>query len=99
APPALARPPRWRVRRVRAVPPAGGCDPPAPLAHPRPHGRAGVAPPRGDALGTGDDLVELTPSPEARRLVRHGARDLPPTLRVRAIRYRWRGFRPQTLLT
>src|SRR5262249_55492569 len=26
--------------------------PPAPLAHPRPHGRAGVAP-RGDALGTG----------------------------------------------
>ena len=32
-------------------------------------------------------------------MVRHGARNLPPTLRVRAIRYRRRGFRPQTLLT
>src|SRR5262249_47580566 len=50
-------------------------------------------------LGPGDALVELTPSQEARRLVRHGARDLPPTLRVRAIRYRRRGFRPRTLLT
>jgi len=50
-------------------------------------------------LGPGDELVELTPSLEARRLVRHGPRDLTPTLRVRAIRYRRRGFRPQTLLT
>jgi len=50
-------------------------------------------------LGPGDALVELMPSAEARRLVRHGPRDLPPTLRVRAIRYRRRGFRPQTLLT
>ena len=52
-----------------------------------------------ERVGPGDELVELTPSLEARRLVRHGARDLPPTLRVRAIRYRRRGFRPQTLLT
>jgi len=50
-------------------------------------------------LGPGDALVELTPSAEARRLVRHGPRDLPPTLCVRAIRDRRRGFRPQTLLT
>ena len=50
-------------------------------------------------VGPGDELVELIPSAEARRLVRHGPRDLPPTLRVRAIRYRRRGFRPQTLLT
>jgi Transposase DDE domain len=50
-------------------------------------------------LGPGDALVELTPSAAARRLVRHGPRDLPPTLCVRAIRYRRRGFRPQTLLT
>jgi hypothetical protein len=50
-------------------------------------------------LGPGDALVELRPSAEARRLVRHGPRDLPPTLRVRALRYRRRGFRPQTLLT
>src|SRR5262245_56416792 len=52
-----------------------------------------------DRAGPGDEFVELTPSPEAWRLVRHGARHLPPTLRVRAIRYRRRGFRPQTLLT
>src|SRR5262245_39077428 len=50
-------------------------------------------------VGPGDALVELLPSAAARRLVRHGPRDLPPTLRVRAIRYRRRGFRPQTLLT
>jgi len=46
-------------------------------------------------LGPGDDLVELRPSHEIRRL----HRDLPPTLQVRAIRYHHRGFRPQTLLT
>jgi len=56
--------------------------------------RRGVA-----RLGPGDQLVELTPSPDARRLVRHGPRDLPPTLRVRAIRYQRRGFRPGILLT
>ncbi len=50
-------------------------------------------------LAPGDELVDLTPHPEARHLVRHGPRDLPPTLRVRAIRYQRRGFRPQTLLT
>lgn len=46
-------------------------------------------------LGPGDSLVELRPSHESRRV----HRDLPPTLRVRAIRYHHRGFRPQTLLT
>ena len=51
-------------------------------------------------LGPGDALVEL----DAQRGgaapgARHGPRALPPTLRVRAIRYRRRGFRPQTLLT
>jgi hypothetical protein len=50
-------------------------------------------------LGLGDQLVDLTPCQEARRLVRHGPRDLPPTLRVRAIRYQRRGFRAQVLLT
>jgi Insertion element 4 transposase N-terminal/Transposase DDE domain len=50
-------------------------------------------------LGPGDHLVDLTPSRRARRLVRHGPRDLPPTLRVRAIRYQRRGFRAQMLLT
>src|SRR5262249_25119023 len=32
---------------------ARGSDPPAALAHPRAHGPAGVAPPRGHALGAG----------------------------------------------
>lgn len=50
-------------------------------------------------LGPGDHLVDLTPSPQARRLVRHGPRDLPPALRVRAIQYHRRGFRAQLLLT
>jgi hypothetical protein len=48
-----------------------------------------------ERLGPGDHLVELRPSHQT-RLVH---RDLPPTLRVRAIRYHHRGFRPQTLLT
>ena len=48
-----------------------------------------------ERLGPGDELVELYPSHESRRV----HRDLPPTLRVRAIRYHHRGFRPQTLLT
>jgi len=48
-----------------------------------------------ERLGPGDDLVELYPSHEIRRI----HRDLPPTLRVRAIRHHHRGFRPQTLLT
>src|SRR5262249_61210911 len=48
-------------------------------------------------LGPGDELVELTPSLEARRLVRRGPRDRTPTLRVRAIRYRRRGLPPPTL--
>ena len=52
-----------------------------------------------ERLGPGDQLVDLTPSREARRLVRHGPRDLSPTLRVRAIRYHRRGFRAHTLLT
>jgi hypothetical protein len=46
-------------------------------------------------LGPGDHLVDLTPSHQTRR--NHA--DLPPTLRVRAIRYQRRGFRAQTLLT
>src|SRR5262249_1643198 len=46
-------------------------------------------------LGPGDALVELTPSAEARRLGRHGPRDLPPTLHVRAIRYRRRASAPR----
>jgi len=48
-----------------------------------------------ERLGPGDQLVELRPSHQTRRV--HS--DLPPTLRVRAIRYHHRGFRPQTLLT
>jgi hypothetical protein len=46
-------------------------------------------------LGPGDYLVDLRPSHQTRFV--HP--DLPPTLRVRAIRYHPRGFRPQTLLT
>jgi len=46
-------------------------------------------------LGPNDHLVELRPSHQTRA----DHRDLPPTLRVRAIRYHHRGFRPQTLLT
>ena len=46
-------------------------------------------------LGPGDALVELTPS----HCTRRAHPTLPATLRVRAIRYQRRGFRPQTLLT
>ena len=46
-------------------------------------------------LGTGDELVEMTVSSEARRQ----DRSLPTTWPMRAIRYRRRGFAPQTLLT
>jgi hypothetical protein len=44
-------------------------------------------------LGAHDHLVDLTPSRRRR------PPDLPPTLRVRALRYHRRGFRPQLLLT
>lgn len=46
-------------------------------------------------LGRGDDLVELTISPKARK------KDpgLPKTMIARAVRYQVKGFRPQTLLT
>jgi len=50
-------------------------------------------------LGPSDSLVELTPSRQARHKVRHTAPNLPPTLRVRAIRYQRRGFRARTLFT
>ena len=46
-------------------------------------------------LGAGDHLVELRPSHQTR----FAHPDLPPALRVRAIRSHHRGFRPHTLLT
>jgi hypothetical protein len=46
-------------------------------------------------LGPGDALVDLVPSRGTRAL--HP--ELPACLRVRAVRYQRRGFRPQTLLT
>lgn len=46
-------------------------------------------------LGAGDELVEMTVSSEARRQ----DASLPATWPMRAIRYRRRGFKPQTLLT
>jgi len=46
-------------------------------------------------LGPNDHIIELRPSRHTRRV----HRDLPPTLRVRAIRYHHPGFRPQLLLT
>lgn len=46
-------------------------------------------------LGPQDAIVELRPS----RFTRHLNPALPETLRVRAIRYQKRGFRPQILLT
>jgi hypothetical protein len=49
-------------------------------------------------LGPSDQLVDLTPSRQARQ-VHHGAPDCPVTLRVRAIRYQRPGFRARTLLT
>jgi hypothetical protein len=48
-----------------------------------------------ERLGAGDHLVDLCPSHQTRFV----HRDLPPTLRVRAIRYQRRGFRTHTLLT
>jgi hypothetical protein len=48
-----------------------------------------------ERLGPGDHLVDLRPSHQTRR----NHKELPPTLRVRAIRYQRRGFRAQTLLT
>jgi len=48
-----------------------------------------------ERLGRDDHLVDLLPSHQTRR----DNAPLPPTLRVRAIRYRRKGFRPQTLLT
>ncbi len=48
-----------------------------------------------ERLGPGDHLVELRPSHQTRFV----HRELPPTLRVRAVRYHHRGFRPQLLLT
>ena len=52
-----------------------------------------------ERLGPGDHLVDLTPSSQSRHKVIHRPPDLPPTLRVRAIRYQRPGFRAQMLLT
>ena len=49
----------------------------------------------GPRLGPNDHLVDLVPSPT---LLQHHPK-LPATLRVRAIRYRRPGFRPEMLLT
>jgi hypothetical protein len=46
-------------------------------------------------LGPGDEIVEMTVSPAARK----SDPTLPPTWQMRAIRYQKKGFRPQTLLT
>ena len=46
-------------------------------------------------LGTGDDLVEMTVSSEARRK----DSSLPETFQARAIRYQRKGYPPRTLLT
>jgi hypothetical protein len=46
-------------------------------------------------LGTGDDLVEMTVSSEARRK----DPSLPETFQARAIRYQRKGYPPRTLLT
>jgi hypothetical protein len=46
-------------------------------------------------LGRKDSIVELRPSPS----IRHLNPALPEVLRVRAVRYQQRGFRPQILLT
>ena len=50
---------------------------------------------RVERLGPGDELVDLTPSHGTRA----AHRDLPPTLRVRALQVRGRGFRPYVVLT
>jgi hypothetical protein len=48
-----------------------------------------------ERLSDGDDLVEMDVSDQARQ----GNPTLPPTYRMRAIRYQRPGFQPQTLLT
>lgn len=48
-----------------------------------------------ERLGEGDELVEMTVWPDARR----AHPELPKTLRMRAIAYQRKGFRPQVLLT
>lgn len=57
--------------------------------------RADLASTRVKRFATGDELIELNVSGEARR--QHPT--LPKTWQMRAIRYRRRGFKPQILLT
>lgn len=57
--------------------------------------RSDLASTRIERFATGDELVELAVSQEARRK----DPSLPATWRMRAIRYRRRGFKPQLLLT
>jgi hypothetical protein len=58
-------------------------------------GRCALRWTRVERLGPGDELVDLTPSHGTRA----AHRALPPTLRVRAIHVRGRGFRPYIVLT
>jgi hypothetical protein len=48
-----------------------------------------------ERLGSGDEIVEMNVSPEARR----NDPTLPRTWQMRAIQYQRKGYRPQTLLT
>src|SRR5437773_5195506 len=79
----------------RPVPSARRRRPPALLAEPRQEWLDRAAPPRGRAPGSRRSPRRKRPSHQTCFV----HRDLPPTLRARAIRYHHRGFRPQTLLT
>jgi hypothetical protein len=57
--------------------------------------RADLVSKRVERLGKGDEIVELNVSSEARKK----DPSMPPTWRMRAIRYQRRGFKPQLLLT
>lgn len=57
--------------------------------------RSDLASTRIERFASGDELIELNVSSEARRK----DPSMPPTWRMRAVRYKRRGFKPQLLLT
>jgi hypothetical protein len=79
--------------------PAGRSDAPAPSAQARPHRVPGTALPRRRALGAGRPARRPHAQPRGQAPGAPRPRDLPSTLRVRAIRYQRRGFRALTLFT
>ena len=93
---ARARHPRPRLLQLRALPRARAAGPRPALGRARPQRAAPPSRrPSSQRFGPGDDLVELRPSRAT--CAKHP--DLPPTLRVRAVRVQRRGFRPYWVFT